>query len=231
MESTRRINKRYIYLIILLSIAVLYITYEPFKTFSSETVMLFTSKSSESIIGYLNSYNNMKTVVSIGLMMLQALIFPFKYEIMIFANVRVFGQLIGLSLSIIGRIIGAYICYDIGKTLISNRMEVIIKKLNTIEMITNYIRGSSLVLVFIRILPLNFDLISYVAGIMQLDSKKYMINSIIWITLTTLVYSVKKGYFSYSYEMGITFLRVILSIAIFAMITRNIIKISGGINE
>ncbi|MBZ2174379.1 VTT domain-containing protein [Schnuerera sp. xch1] len=229
MESTRRTKKSYIYLTILLSAAVLYIAYEPFKAFSSETVMLFTSKSSESIIGYLNSYDIIRPAVSIALMLLQALIFPFKYEIMIFANIKVFGELIGLGLSLIGRIIGAYICYDIGKTLLSNRIELIIKKLNISEITTNYMRSSGLVHVFIRILPLNFDLISYVAGIIQLDSKKYMLNSIVWIILTTVSYSIKKGYYSYSYEMRTTFIRLILSILVFVIIAKRYHKDIGRV--
>ena len=114
--------------------------YEPFKILSSEIIMLFTSKSSESIIGYLNSYNNISPAVSIALMIFQALIFPFKYEIMIFANMKVFGESMGLVLSLVGRIIGAYICFDIGKTLLSNRIELIIRKLNISEITTNYIR-------------------------------------------------------------------------------------------
>jgi len=191
--------------------------------------MLFTSKSSESIVGYLNSYDIIRPVVSIALMLLQALIFPFKYEIMIFANIKVFGELIGLGLSIIGRIIGAYICYDIGKTLLSNRIELIIKKLNINEIITNYMRSSGLVHVFIRILPLNFDLISYVAGIIQLDSKKYMLNSIVWIILTTVSYSIKKGYYSYSYEMRTTFIRLILSILVFVIVAKKYHKNIGRV--
>lgn len=220
MESTRRAIKSHIYLIILFSVVVLYITYEPFRAFGSETIMLFTSKSAESITGYLNSYDIIRPAVSITLMLLQALIFPFKYEIMIFANIKVFGKLIGLSLSLIGRIIGAYICYDIGKALLSNRIKLIIKKSDTIGIITNYMRGSGPVHVFIRILPFNFDLISYVAGIIQLNSKGYMVNSIVWIIFTTVAYSIKKGYYSYSYERGVTFIRLILSVIVFVIIIK-----------
>ena len=229
MKSTRETNKKKIYLIILLSLSVLYIAYEPFKTISSEVVILFTSQSSESIIGYLNAYDIIKPAVSIALMVFQALIFPFKYEIMIFANIKVFGELMGLVLSLVGRIIGAYICFDIGKTLLSNRIELIIKKLNIREITTDYMRNSGLVHVFIRILPVNFDLISYIAGIMQLDSKKYMLNSVIWITLTTVTYSVKKGYFSYNYEMGMTFIRFILSILVIAIIVKKHYKGIRGV--
>ncbi|WP_313755867.1 VTT domain-containing protein [Tissierella sp.] len=221
MKSVIRINKKYLYLSILLLTVLLYIAYKPFKSIISEIALLFTSNSSESIVGYLNSYDIIRPIVSIGLMILQALIIPFKYEIMIFANIKVFGALIGIILSLIGRIIGAYVCFDIGKTLISNGINLLMKKINiNNDIIINDIRNSSLVHIFVRILPLNFDLISYIMGILQLDLKKYMINSIIWITITTIAYSLKKGYYSYSYEIGIIFIRLALSVVVFAIATK-----------
>ena len=70
------------------------------------------------------------------------------------------------------------------------------------------------------LMPLDFDLISYFVGIIQLNSKKYMVNSIVWIILTTVSYSIKKGYYSYSYEMRTTFIRLILSILVFIIIAK-----------
>ena len=215
----------------LLSVVVFYIVSEPFKSFASGIIMLFTSKSSESITGFLNSYDGIKPLVSIALMIFQALIFPFKYEIMIFANIKVFGQLVGFVISLVGRIMGTYICYDVGKVLFSKRIESIIKKVDPNQIKSNYIKNSGLVNILIRILPLNFDLISYFAGIMQLNSKKYMINSIIWATLTTLAYSIKKGYYSYSYEMRMILIRLILSVLVFPIIVRKYKKCWEGINE
>lgn len=215
MDRIRKINKRSIYLVALLLTVVLYMVYEPFKILSSEIIMLFTSKSSESIIGYLNSYNNISPAVSIALMIFQALIFPFKYEIMIFANMKVFGELMGLVLSLVGRIIGAYICFDIGKTLLSKKVELFTKKFNVNDTTISYIKNSDLANIVIRMIPLNFDLISYFAGIIQLNFKKYMYNSTVWIILTTLSYSIKKGYYSYSYEIRTIFTRLILSILVF----------------
>lgn len=221
MGSIRGFNKRYLYIIVILLISVFYIVYEPFKSFSSGVIMLFTSKSSESIIGFLNSYDTVRPAVSIGLMLLQGIIFPFKYEIMIFANIKVFGKLVGLCLSLIGRTMGAYICYDIGRTFLSNRIDLLIEKLNIGDKtIINNMRSNYLMHIFVRVLPANFDLISYAAGILQLDSKKHMLNSIILIIFTTVPYSLKKGYFSFRYEMGATFVRLILSIVVLSIVAK-----------
>lgn len=213
MRSILKIKKK-IYIIALLSLIVLCFLSESFRSISSGIALLFTSKSSELIVGYLNSNNTIKPIVSIGLMVLQAIIIPFKYEIMIFANIKVFGLIKGFVLSTIGRIIGAYICFDIGKVFLSKRLDLLIKKVDRNNLM-DLLRDSNLVHILIRLIPLNFDLMSYIAGILGLNLKKYMINSTIWIILTTVIYSIKMGYFSYSYELVAIWVRLILSIVIF----------------
>lgn len=211
------INRRYLYLAGLLLIIILYIAYEPFKSTGSKIILLFTSNSPELIVGYLNSFNIVKPIVSAGLMILQALVVPFKYKIMIFANKKIFGTLVGFFLSCIGRAIGAYICFDVGKTLVSDKIDLLARKMNS-DIRIDSVRSSSLVHILARLLPLNFDLVSYLMGALRLDLKKYMINSIVWITVTTVVYSLNGGYYNYSCEVGAMFIRLVLSIAIF---TRN----------
>lgn len=216
MKFILKTNKKNIYLFALLLTVVLYISCATFRTISSRIALLFTSNSLESIIGYLNSYNTIKLIVSIGLMVLQAIIIPFKYEIMIFANIKVFGVIIGSIFSAIGRFIGAYICFDIGKVLLSKKLDLLITKIDKNIFIHSF-RNNNLVHTLIRFIPLNFDLISYLAGILGLNLKKYMINSTIWIILTTVIYSIKIGYYSYSYEFAVICIRLILSLAIFCV--------------
>lgn len=209
------INRRYLYLAGLLIVIILYIAYGPFKSLSSEIVLLFTSNSPELIVGYLNSYNVIKPIVSIGLMIFQALIVPFKYKIIIFANKKIFGTLIGFFLSCTGRAIGAYICFDVGRTLVSDKIDLLARKMNSDVRINNIRRNGS-IHIFVRLLPLNFGLVSYLTGALGLDPGKYMINSIVWITITTAVYSLNGGYYNYSYEIGTMFIRFVLSVVILA---------------
>ena len=222
MEMKSNSYRKYIYLITILLVGVLYAFSAPFKTFSGRIIFLFTSRSTESIMGYLNSYPHIKPIVAIGLMVLQAVIIPFKYEIMIFANIRVFGFIIGLTLSIIGRIIGAYICFDIGKALLSDKV-LSISKINSPTYNEN-IRDNNIVHILIRLAPLNFESSSYLSGILGINIKKYMGNSLIWIILTTGIYSFNKGYISYRYEQIAIFTRLILAIVILIIYVNSIRK-------
>ncbi len=214
------ISKKNMYLIILLVLIILYMVSDVFKSFSSQIMMLFTSNGSAFTIGYLNSFGFMRPIVAIALMIVQALIFPFKYETMIFANTTVFGEMLGASVSIIGRIIGAYICYDIGKTLWPSTITSSICKINRRKLKMNNFTQSNLVNVLIRLLPINFDLMSYFGGIMRINFKKYMINSIIWITGTTVLYAIKNGYFSHAYEISAIYIRLILSFIVLIVIVK-----------
>lgn len=214
------ICKKNSYSIILLSLITLYVASDAFKSFSSQIMMLFTSNGSAFTIGYLNSYEFMRPIVSLALMILQALIFPFKYETMIFANMAVFGEILGAILSIAGRILGAYICYDIGKALWPRRITRNSCRLHIKELKMNNLKQSNLVNMVARIVPINFDLMSYFAGIMHLNRKKYMINSIIWVLGTTVLYVIKNGYFSRAYEMFAIYIRIIVSVVVFIFIVK-----------
>lgn len=187
-------NKRpYFYLAIIISLLILYVFYIPFKSVGTEIVMLFTSKSPQLIIGYLNQYDSLvKPVVSMGLMIFQAIIVPFKYEIMIFANIKVFGLVMGFLISMIGRIIGAYICFDIGRVLIGR---------HKVALAADKIGYNAYLLpVLIRLIPVNFDWLSYLSGLFRLNARHYMLVATGWIFVTTGLYAVKAGYFSYNWE-------------------------------
>lgn len=214
MDVLSRIKRKHIYIFTLLLTIVLYISTLSFRTMASRIVLLFTSNSPELIIGYLNSYNFIKPIVSIGLMVLQAIIIPFKYEIMIFANVKVFGTIIGFVLSTIGRIIGGYICFDIGRVFLSRKIDLLTEKIAKSDFLEPF-RNDNLVHILIRLIPLNFNVTSYLSGILGLNLKKYMINSMIWIIFTNFIYSIKMGYFNYSYELAAIWIRLILSFLIF----------------
>jgi len=199
-------NRKFIYLLILLLIVGLYNFHIPFRTISTEIVLLFTSQSSELIIGYINAYATLvKPIVSIGLMIFQAIIVPFKYEIMIFANIKVFGLIMGALLSIIGRIIGAYICFDIGRVLIGNKFTLPANKMG---------HHAYMIPILIRLIPVNFDFLSYLSGLLRLNARKYMIVATGWIILTTGLYAVNEGYFSYSWERTALMVRLVMIIVI-----------------
>lgn len=206
MKTTLENKRKYIYLLILMSLLILYVFSMPFKSISTEIVMLFTSKSSQLIVGYLNKYDTfIKPVVSIGLMIFQAIIAPFKYEIIIFANIKVFGLVIGFLVSVIGRIIGAYICFDIGRVLRANKFALSANKMG---------HHAYLVPILIRLIPVNFDFLSYLSGVLRLNARKYMIVATGWIILTTGLYAVNEGYFSYSWERTALMVRLGMIIVI-----------------
>lgn len=220
MPQIKNMVRGSIYLLTLLLMGLLYIIHEPFKSISSETILLFTSNNPQAIVGYLNSFNTIKPIISIGLMVLQSLIIPFKYEIVIFANRKVFGLFAGIFVSSLGRIIGAYICYDIARTFLSDRLNILLEKTDS-NFLINIMRASVLFNVLIRLLPINFNFISYLAGSLKLDPKKHLINSSVWIITTAILYSINEGYFGYKYELNTLLLRLLLSALIIIIMIKN----------
>lgn len=215
MDPTMRRIKACIYLISIGLIGTLYLLSAPFQSAFTEILLLFTSHSSVSVIGYLNASEFIKPAISVGLTVFQAVIAPFDYELLVFANTMVFGASYGLFLSLLGRMFGAVLCYDIGNTLFAPFVARLFRTLrtNAPEKLQKLQRSTLFLFVF-RLFPLPFDWMSYVAGMVQLSFHKYLLFSFLWIAIPTAFYAYTGSYLPYRYELALTILRLVLSLGL-----------------
>lgn len=192
-----RNSSRIIYSISLIIILIAYKFNPSFKSNLTEVVLLFTANSKEQISGYLNAFNTAKPIASIGLAVFQSLAVPFRYEPLLLANISLFGFR-GCLYFILGKLIGAMICYDIAKSFIPGNF-------------FNRIKLNNLFSVLLRTLPINFNFMSYFMGAVKIDALEYLLNSLAWISITTALYYWNDGYFQYSQEMYGFYIRLVLS--------------------
>lgn len=205
-------HKRLAYGFILLLSVGLYMLVPSFRSFGSEILLLFTSNSTETIAGYIKTAGKLKVIASLALMSLQGILFPFGYEPFLFANIKVFGSVLGLVLSLLGRFLGAFIAFDMDKTFFASLFAKGFKRLSMGEEQLIYLRNNPFLAQLIRIIPWNFGAMSYLAGMLQINVRKYLVHSLVWILLTTVPYVIKGGYFTYQTELWVTILRYGLAI-------------------
>lgn len=139
-------------------------------------------------------------------MIFQSIIIPFEYEEMIFANASVFGKGLGFVLSFTGKMIGTIILLKIG--------ELFSKKIIRFKGFDKF-KDRKYICLLLRLIPINFDFMSLVMGLLLLDFKKSLLYSTIFIFVPSLVYSFTETYLDYSVELGVIGIRVISLIAIF----------------
>jgi len=124
----------------------------------------------------------------IGIMALQGLIIPIPSEIVLLATGMIWGIFYGGIMGIIGSLAAGLLCFYISKKGGRPLAEKFVGK-KAINMADNFIEKYGIWAILIsRLLPfVAFDPISYASGIVEMDTKKY--------TLGTLIGAIPRAFF------------------------------------
>jgi uncharacterized membrane protein YdjX (TVP38/TMEM64 family) len=96
---------------IAVSVSILYITVSGFRSETSQAISVLSAGNSVALREYLLSFGSWAPLVSLLLMVLQALIAPIPAFLTVFANGLVFGVFWGWMLSLAGQALAAVICF------------------------------------------------------------------------------------------------------------------------
>lgn len=191
---------------------MLYFSVESFPSKVTELFLVFSSNSVESISGLINSTGKMKGSAALILTAFQMIVFPFDSAEMIFAHRKIFSGWEGYFISVLGRVIGSMICYDLGYTFFFGIINRIREKCDSI-IDENKSRKDYKRALFLRILPINYSFSSYLSGGAGIRLKEYIIVSTGWAGVVTGFYFLKSGYFSYSTEQIVFLIRLGINIS------------------
>ena len=116
----------------------------------------------------------------IGVMAIQGLLVPIPSEIVLLATGMIWGIWIGGIMGIIGSMAAGILCFYISRKGGRPLAEKFVGE-NVIEVLDNFIQKHGMVSILIlRSTPvLAFDPVSYVSGLVELDTKKYVIGTFI----------------------------------------------------
>ena len=188
------INKRkkllaVILCILILGFVILYLGISALQSRINGIIMLFTSNSVSSTIGYIRSYNIYGFALSCLLMLFQSVVFPFSHILVISANSSVFGWWQGAFVSYIGIIIGATVCFFITRILFLGIVEKLFY--NKSNKVVRFLKSKpNHILLIFRILPfMPFDTISYLSGITYIKFKDYIVSTALMSLPMVLIYS------------------------------------------
>ncbi len=130
-------------------------------------------------------------IVSMGLMVVQALVSPLPAFVITFANAWVFGWFWGAVYSWTGAMIGATVCYGIAKTLGRPVVEKMVGT-KSLEMTDRFFEqyGPHTVLIARLIPAVPFDIISYAAGLTSMGFWLFFWATGIGQLPATIIYSI-----------------------------------------
>jgi uncharacterized membrane protein YdjX (TVP38/TMEM64 family) len=219
----KKINKSTLITIVLLIVVALsYFFIHPFNTWVKQVFFLMSMVDVDVIVGYVKSFGIWAPVISFLLMIFQSLIAPLPAFIITFANAAVFGWLGGALLSWSSAMAGAVLCFFIARFLGRDVVEKLTTKFALDSVDIFFKRYGKFAILIARLLPfVSFDVVSYAAGITNIEFWPFFVATGIGQLPATLVYSYVGGMLVGSVKTFVFALLVIfaLSVLIYMMKT------------
>lgn len=192
----------------------------PFHGYINFLIKLLLSADLGKIRHFILSFGVWAPIISILLMMFQAIIAPLPALVLVLANAWAFGWLWGAVYSWLGGIFGATLCFYIARWYGRPAVERIFGTAKVAKVDNFFLKYGKFAVLVARLTPiLSFDLISYSAGLTAIG-----LGSFLWATAlgqlpAVILYSLlgnnlSKGAFHLLWAIPIVILLVLLGIGV-----------------
>lgn len=153
-------------------------------------VGLLMRQDSDAVRAYVLSYGAWAPMISLALMVLQAIISPIPAFALSIANGLVFGAFWGTVLSLVGRSLAATLCFYLARTLGKDAMESLVG-VRAARRSEGWLEQWGVQAVLLtRLIPFfSFDLVSYAAGLSRLRFDRFILATVIGEIPAAILYS------------------------------------------
>jgi uncharacterized membrane protein YdjX (TVP38/TMEM64 family) len=178
-------------LVLILSTVAIYQVHDGFRAEIDHAVALVKSGDQEALRDYLLGYGAWAPVVSVIIMIAQAVIVGIPASIVMFANGVAFGTGDGAVINIIGRMAGAIISFGIARSLGKGAVENLVGKLTHTKKFETWMEQRGGLAVFAtRVIPgMPSDMLSYVAGFTKVSWRTYFIATLLGFLPQSIVFA------------------------------------------
>ncbi len=156
-----------------------------------KTCEILISNNTTDILTIIRSWGVAAPLISVLLMILQAVIAPLPAYLITAANGIIFGLFWGVVISSIGAMLGALVSFSITRWFYNNYARNKLKQSKThdyIEKISS--KHGFKVILIARLIPIiSFDLISYAAGASTIKTSHFLLATFIGMLPATIVYT------------------------------------------
>lgn len=144
----------------------------------------------EAVRAYILSFGLWAPVMSLALMLLQAIASPIPAFAVSIANGLAFGPWWGAVLSLVGRALAATLCFFIARALGRDAVETLVGRKAVRRSETWFEQWGTQTVLLTRLIPFfPFDLISYAAGLSRLRFDKFILATVIGETPASFIYA------------------------------------------
>ncbi len=144
----------------------------------------------QAIGDYLRSFGAWGPVISLALMVAQAIVAPIPGALVVFANGIAFGTFWGTVLSVVGQTLAAMVCFWIARLLGRGPVEAMVGRFGLDSLDRWFGRWGALSIVLLRLVPgVAFDGVSYGAGLLRIGFRTFVVATVIGVLPQSLFYT------------------------------------------
>ncbi len=175
---------------------------------------ILVSGNQQEIGDYLRSFGVWGPVISLGLMIGQAIVAPIPGSLVVFANGIAFGTFWGTVLSVAGQTLAAIVCFGIARTVGRGPVEALVGRFGLQSLDRSFGRWGAYSILLLRLVPgVAFDGVSYGAGLLDIRFRTFVLATIVGIIPYSLFYT----WMIRNYP-GVMWTITIVSVAVFAAV-------------
>lgn len=148
------------------------------------------SGSQQEMGDYLRSFGVWGPVISLGLMVAQAIVAPIPSGLVVFANGIAFGTFWGTVLSVTGQTLAAIVCFQIARSVGRGPVEKLVGRFGLQSLDRSFSRWGAYGILLLRLIPgLAFDGVSYGAGLVDIRFRTFVLTTVIGLIPQSLFYT------------------------------------------
>lgn len=190
-----------------------------------QIVAMFATGDFEVIGDFIARYGIYAALISILLMIMQAIVAPLPAFLITFANANLFGWVLGAILSWSGAMLGAILCFWIARILGRDVVERLTSKAGLEQVDEFFDKYGSHSVLIARLLPfISFDIVSYAAGLTSMRFVPFVIATGIGQLPATIVYSYVGGMLTGGAKLMVTALLILFALSVLVVLLHQVYK-------
>ncbi|WP_024621819.1 TVP38/TMEM64 family protein [Metaclostridioides mangenotii] len=224
----KHIYKIYIKKIVFILVVLgMYLLLPSVKSFVNQVVFYLSMDNIYAMNGYIASFESTSYVMSMILMVFQAVLIPLSSTAIMQTNTNVYGMGIGVVVSWIGLLAGSTVCFLLAKFLLGDFIRFLSGKFK-LEKIGDFVlkNGDGIVLLSRMLIILPFDVISYILGLTSISFKSYIRSTALGCVPYLAMYSYFGANLTYSIKYSIYGACILIALSILIILLKRVRDIS-----
>src|SRR5829696_1627444 len=166
-----------------------YLLSEAVQTEAGRAATVLSDGDLQSIRDYIRSFGVWAPVVSLGLMVAQAVAAPIPSFVVVFANGLAFGIAWGWAISLVGQVLAAAVCFGLARGLGRGPVTAVVGRFGLESTDRWFDRWGAHAVLVTRLVPgMAFDSVSYAAGLTRMSFARFLTATAIGSAPSTLLY-------------------------------------------